>query len=67
MTRDQLLTALRKYARKNNLELVVDMKKGKGSHYRIKLNGRISTLQQQLTPGSIQRFLKQLGMTPGDL
>jgi hypothetical protein len=67
MTREQLLSALRKYARKRNLTLEVDKKKGAGSHYRVKLNGTVSTLQDKLNPGRIQRFLKQIGVDPADL
>lgn len=67
MTREQLLQALRKYARKRGMALEVDAKKGKGSHHRIKLNGRLSTLQDKLNPGRIERFLKQLGVDPADL
>lgn len=67
MTREQLLTALRRYARKNRLALDVDRKKGNGSHYRVKLNGKVSTLQDKLNPGRIERFLKQIGVNPADL
>jgi hypothetical protein len=67
MTREQLLSALRKYARKRGLELVVDRRKGNGSHYRVKLDGRVSTLQDKLDPGRIERFLRQIGIEPADL
>lgn len=67
MTREQLLRALRRYARKRGLELVVDRSKGNGSHYRVKLDGRVSTLQDKLGPGRIERFLRQIGIEPADL
>jgi hypothetical protein len=67
MTREQLLQMLRKHARKNGRVLKVDASKGKGSHYRVTLDGVTSTLQQELNPGRIQRFLKQLGLALDDL
>lgn len=67
MTRDQLISALRRYARKAGKSLSVDTKKGKGSHYRVTLEGRTTTIQHQLNPGRIERCLKQLGITPADL
>lgn len=67
MNRDQLIRALRKYARKNGLVLEVDTKKGKGSHYRVKLNGKVTTIQSDLNPGRVERALKPLGLSPADL
>jgi hypothetical protein len=67
MTREQLLQALRRYARKTGQTLVVDTRKGKGSHYRVKLGGAVSTLQSDLNPARIARFLKQVGVDPADL
>ncbi len=67
MKREQVIQALRKHARRTGKSLTVDKTKGKGSHYRVILEGRVSTLQDKLNPGRIQRFLKQLGLTPADL
>lgn len=67
MNRDQLVRALRRYCRKRGIALEVDKKKGNGSHYRVKVGGAISTLQMELNPGRIERFLKQLGIDPADL
>lgn len=67
MNRDGFLRALRKFARKNALPLEVDRTKGKGSHFRVKLGDRITTVQQDLNPGRIDRILKQLGVSRADL
>jgi hypothetical protein len=63
MNRDQFLTRLQKYARKNNLPFHLDKKKGNGSHYRLKLGDKITTVQQELNPTRIERLLKQLGLS----
>jgi len=67
VNRDQLVRALRRYCRKRGISIAVDKKKGNGSHYRITVADRISTLQMDLNPGRIERFLKQLGIDPADL
>lgn len=67
MTRDQLIRRLRRYAKDHNLGFEVDTKKGNGSHYRVKLGSQVSTLQKDLNPGRIERFLKQLGIDPADV
>lgn len=67
MNREQLIQAVRRYARKAGKTLSVDAAKGKGSHYRLTLGGATTTLQQKLNPGRIQRVLKQLGLKPEDL
>jgi hypothetical protein len=67
MNREQLIRALRKYARKRGLVFVVDTKKGSGSHYRVKLGTEITTVQSELNPGRIERLLKQLKVDPADL
>lgn len=67
MNRDQLIRALRRYAKDRGLRFEVDTKKGNGSHYRVRLGDKVSTLQKDLNPGRIERFLKQLEVTPADL
>lgn len=67
MNRDQLVRALRRYCRKREIPLSVDKKKGNGSHYRVKVGDKVSTLQMELNPGRIERFLKQLAIDPADL
>jgi hypothetical protein len=67
MNRDQLVRALRRYARKNGLAFDVDTKKGKGSHYWVQVGTEASTIQSDLNPGRIERILKQLKVRRGDL
>lgn len=67
MDREQLIRSLRRYAGDRELPFKVDKKKGKGSHYRVKLDARTTTIQKNLNPGRIARILKQLGVDPADL
>ena len=63
MTRDQFISELRKLARKNGWALEIFTNKGKGSHYRITLNGRMTTLKSgELTTGYVRLLKKQLGI-----
>lgn len=64
MKREQLIRSLRRYAKDRDLDLVVDTKKGKGSHYRVRLGDKVTTIQKDLNPGRIERILKQLGVDP---
>jgi len=65
MSRDQLIQALRRYARKRDLAWTLDKKKGKGSHYRVRVGMRVTTVQKDLNPGRID--LKQLDINAADL
>ncbi len=67
MNRDQLIRALRKYARKQGLAWDLDRKKGKGSHYWVQVGEYATTMQDDLNPGRVERILKQLKVDPGDL
>jgi hypothetical protein len=67
MKRDQLIRRLRKLARKTGVPFEVESNVGKGSHYRVKWGTKVSTLQHDLNPGRIERFLKQLGIDPADI
>lgn len=61
MSRDQFIAELRKLARKKGWTLEIYTNKGKGSHYRITLNGRMTTLKSgELTPGYVRLLKKQL-------
>jgi len=67
VNRDGLVRALRKYARKHNLAFDLDTKKGRGSHYRLRVGDRVTTVQKDLNPGRIERIPKQLGIRRADL
>lgn len=67
MNRDQLIQALRKLARKRDVHFELDMKKGKGSHYRVEFGSNWTTIQHDLNPGRIRRILRQLDIEPEDI
>ncbi len=67
MNRNQLIQALRKYARQKDIPFDLDKKKGKGSHYWVKVGAEFTTVQSDLNPGRIERLLKQLKVDPDDL
>ena len=64
MTRDQFIRLLRKECAARGLILTVDVKSGKGSHYRISLsNGRRTTLKSgELSPLYMKIVREQLGL-----
>lgn len=63
MKREQFIKQLKKLARKNGWELEIKTAAGKGSHYRVTLNGRKSTIQSgELAPFHVERIEKQLGV-----
>ncbi len=65
--RRKFLKELRLYAQLQGLPFRVDKKKGKGSHYRVRLGNRVSTVPKRLTPTLKQVIRKQLGIAcPGD-
>lgn len=67
MNREQLIRALRRYARKRNIPFRVDTRKGNGSHYIVEVGSERTTLQSDLNPGRIERALKQLKIDPAAL
>lgn len=67
MNRDQLIRALRKYARHKGIAFDLDTKKGKGSHYWVQVGDQFTTVQHDLNPGRIERVLKQLKVDRADL
>ena len=63
MKREQLIRELRKYAKGKGLELEVFEGDGKGSHYRVTLNGKMTTIKSgEMTPLYVQIIKKQLGV-----
>ncbi len=52
--RDDFLRELRVLARRKGLFLVIDMKQGKGSHYKVWVGDR-----QTIVPASIGRFMRR--------
>lgn len=63
MKREQFIRELRKLAKEQDAEFEVTEDKGKGSHYRIKFNGKRTTLKSgELTPQYVRLIKKQLGI-----
>jgi hypothetical protein len=68
MQREQLIRALRRFARRRDLAFDVDKARGKGAHYRVRLAGRVSTIQSgDLSPYQVNRICEQLGIDAADL
>jgi len=62
MKREQVIRQLRKEAKERGWSFVVDTELGKGSHYRIEVNGRKTTIKSgELTPLYVEIIRKQLG------
>ncbi len=63
MKREQFLRELRRIAKEQNKVLEVFEGKGKGSHYRVKYDGKISTIKSgELNPTYVRLVKKQLGI-----
>ncbi|TWD54505.1 hypothetical protein FB480_103417 [Agrobacterium vitis] len=63
MKREQLLRELRKIAKSNGWEFEVFEDNGKGSHYRVTLNGKSTTIKSgEMTPLYVGLIKKQLGI-----
>ncbi len=68
MTRAQFLSRLRRFARKQGLQLTITEKRGKGSHITVKLGTRRTIVKSgELQPGYVRVVLRQLGLPPGAL
>lgn len=67
MNREDLIRALRRYARKRDLRFELDTKRGKGAHYMIIVGDHRTTLQANMSAHIIRLALKQLGVDPEDL
>jgi hypothetical protein len=61
MKREQLLSALRRWCRRNGHSLRIDTVAGKGSHIKVHVNGRATIVKAgELSPIYVQLILKQL-------
>jgi hypothetical protein len=60
--RDDFLRELRVLARKKGHLLVIDAKSGKGSHYKVWVGDRQTTVPAHLKPPVRKSILKQLGL-----
>jgi hypothetical protein len=62
MNRSKLLREIREYGKKNGIEIEVDTRQGKGSHYIVRLGDKKTTVQADINEPRAQRVRKQLGM-----
>ncbi len=63
MTRDRLLSALRRWCRRNGPELRVDTLGGKGSHTKVRVGAKATIIKSgDLSPQYVELILKQLGL-----
>jgi hypothetical protein len=63
MTREALLRELRKTARIRGLKFEVVTNRGKGSHYRVRIGDRATTIKSgELKPGYVRLIKAQLGV-----
>lgn len=63
MTRHQFLRRLRRFCKKHDLLLSIDLSKGKGSHARVTVDGKTTTIKAgELMPAYVALLLKQLGL-----
>jgi len=63
MKREQFIRELRLLARQHGKSLEIFENQGKGSHYRIKCDGRMTTLKSgELTPTYMRLIRKQLDL-----
>lgn len=68
MKRDALIRDLRRYARNKDILFDVSRSGGKGSHYRVRLGDKVTTVQSgELGPFHVERLCKQLGIDPAEL
>jgi hypothetical protein len=63
MKRPQLIRQLKRFCRKTGRSVSVDYIMGKGSHVRLTVNGRTTTIKSgELSPAYVALLLKQLGI-----
>lgn len=64
MKRSEFTRRLKRFCRKTGRRMSVDYTMGKGSHARITIDGRTTTIKQgELSPAYVALLLKQLGIS----
>ena len=68
MMREQLLSALRRWCRRNGRTLRIDTIAGKGSHIKVYVGARATIVKSgELSPLYVQVVLKQLGIRKDEI
>ena len=63
MNRDQFLRSIRRQSKEMGLEFYIDRHLGKGSHYRVTVGERTTTVKSgELSPVYVALVRKQLGL-----
>jgi len=65
----EVIRRVRKYAKANNLEFIYDPRHGKGSHGRIHIGDRLTTVKspnKRIGVGLLRKMLRDLDITPED-
>ena len=63
MTREQLFRLLKRHCRKGGRLMTIDANLGKGSHARVTVDGKTTTVKAgELTPAYVALLLRQLGL-----
>ncbi len=62
MKRREFIKKIRKLAKEKGLEVTIDKRKGKGSHYMAFVGDRRATIPKKLPPPLREAILKQLGL-----
>lgn len=70
MNGNELLARIRRYARGRGLQVELVARKGKGSHGRLYVGDRFTTIKdrkKEIGPGLFAKVLRDLGIDPNDL
>ncbi|MCY3671568.1 MAG: type II toxin-antitoxin system HicA family toxin [Alphaproteobacteria bacterium] len=70
MTGEEFIARVARIGRERRLTLRFDPRKGKGSHGRLYLGQRFTTVKdrrKEIAPGLLASMLRQLGLTRGDM
>lgn len=70
MTGEEFIARVERIGRERGLTVRFDPRKGKGSHGRLYLGQRFTTVKdgrKEIAPGLLASMLRQLGLTRGDM
>ena len=70
MTGDEFVRRVRRFGRERGIPVRFEPRKGKGSHGRLYLGGRFTTVKnrrKEISPGLLTAMLRQLRLSRGDI
>jgi hypothetical protein len=66
--REKLISAIRKWCRKNGTVFALDREGGKGSHYKVTVEARWTIIQSgEILPRHVDTILAQLGIPKDEI